>query len=86
MAVNEGKPFNYLPDVAGRWVDGSPVLAEAGLLERKTTEESRAAFDAARRLLAGLGTIIPASNRSPASRPSRVVAAFTRKSSKCLWG
>lgn len=55
LAVSDGKPFYYLPDAAARWADGTPagapVLAEAGLLERKTTPESRDAFDAARRLL-----------------------------------
>ena len=52
LAVADGEPFHYLPDAAARWKDGSPVLAEAGMLEHKTTIQSRAAFAAARDLLA----------------------------------
>lgn len=46
----DGKIHFYLPDVGSQWEDG-PSLAEAGRLEGKSGDQSRAAFAATRALL-----------------------------------
>jgi hypothetical protein len=48
----EGAVGHLLGDAAARFVDGRPGRFEAGTLERKSTEEARAAFEAVRAYLA----------------------------------
>jgi hypothetical protein len=46
----DGKPHEYLPDFVGRFCDGSLLIAEAGLEDKKSKGKSLAKAVAARRL------------------------------------
>src|SRR5215469_3234715 len=46
----EGKPHKYLPDVVGRFSDGTPFIAEAGMEDDKRSDRNLAKAEAARRL------------------------------------
>jgi hypothetical protein len=46
----EGKPHDYLPDVVGRFSDGTPFIAEAGMEDDKRSDRNLAKAEAARRL------------------------------------
>lgn len=48
----EGQIHYFLPDVGARWRGDRPGFGEAGILQRKSTDQSRAAFAAAREFVA----------------------------------